>query len=322
MKRIGIGQFTYEVAEKWGDLPRGWEYVECVGVAVNSRDEVFVFTRGQHPVIVFDRDGHFLRTWGTDLLKGRPHAITIDADDFVWCVDDVDHVIYKCTGEGELVMAIGERGQCAPRWSGQPFNLPTHVAVSDKTGKVFVADGYGNSRIHRYSREGKLEHSWGSPGVEPGQFAWPHNVVLDREDNLYVADRENHRVQVFDQDGGLRSIWHDIFRPCALAIDPQGHVFVGELGAEASLQKFSAGLMDCPGLGHRISIYDLSGNLLVRVGELEEGEGPGQFMALHGVAVDSRGDLYAGEVSWTMRGQYLKPPRYLRSLQKLVRVNS
>jgi NHL repeat len=318
-KKIGLGNFVYEVAEGWGNLPRNWEYVEVVGVAVDSRDDVYVYTRGKHPVIVFDRDGGFMRSWGQDFLTGRPHAIYIDADDFVWLVDDRDHLIYKCTRDGIVVSTIGKKGQCSLRWSGLPFNLPTHVAVSHKTGKVFVADGYGNARIHRYSREGLLEHSWGSPGVEPGHFAWPHNIVLDADDNLYVADRENHRIQVFDPDGDLISIWHDIYRPCALAIDGQGHVFVGELGADVGLQSFSPGLTDCPCLGNRLSIYNRKGELLSRVGEDVGGEGPGQFLALHGAAIDSRDDLYVGEVSWSMRGQHLKPPRYLRSLQKLVR---
>src|ERR1700691_4529681 len=96
-KKIGLGNFVYEVAEEWGNLPRNWEYVEVVGVAVDSRDDVYVYTRGKHPVIVFDRDGGFMRSWGQDFLTGRPHAIYIDADDFVWLVDDRDHLIYKCT---------------------------------------------------------------------------------------------------------------------------------------------------------------------------------------------------------------------------------
>ena len=306
--------------EGWGELPRGWEYVEVVGVAVDSRDDVYVFTRGKHPVIIFDRDGVFLRSWGEDIFGGRPHAIHIDVDDYVWCVDDRDHIVYKCTREGRIVMALGTRGECAPRWSGKPFNLPTHVAVSKHTGRIFVSDGYGNARIHRYASDGTLEHSWGRPGVGPGEFAWPHNVVLDDADNLYVADRENHRMQVFDEEGNVLAIWHDIYRPCALAIDEDATVFIGELGADVGLQAFSPGLTDCPCIGNRVSIYDPGGALICRAGEDVGGEGPGQFLALHGLDVDSRGDLYVGEVSWTMRGMHLKPPRHLRSLQKLARV--
>ena len=142
----------------------------------------------------------------------------------------------------------------------------------------------------------------------------PHNVGIDQNDTVYVADRENHRVQVFDNQGRLQAVWQNIHRPDGLCVDGEGRVYIGELCA-------MDGLEDCPGLGHRVSIYDRDGKLLTRFGDPEEGESPGQFIAPHGIAVDSQGSIYVGDAAFTMRGSRLKPPRELRSFQKLRRVS-
>jgi sugar lactone lactonase YvrE len=138
----------------------------------------------------------------------------------------------------------------------------------------------------------------------------PHNVVIDKDDNIYVADRENHRVQVFNSRGELQTIWQNIHRPDGICLGADGKFYVGELGA-------IPGLEDAPGFGHRVSIYDLQGNRLALFGDPIWGDGPGQFIAPHGIAVDSRGDIYVGEASYTMKGKFMDPPRELRSFQKL-----
>ncbi|MBI2154788.1 MAG: hypothetical protein HYU24_13970, partial [Candidatus Rokubacteria bacterium] len=303
--------------EGWGRLPEGWRYVEAAGVAVDSKDHVYVFNRGEHPVIVFDREGNFLRSWGEGLV-GRAHGITIGPDDEVWLTDDGNHTIRKFTSEGKLLLTIGDPDKPATLQSGKPFNRPTHVALSPLTGDLFISDGYGNSRVHKYDPKGRHLFSWGEPGTDPGCFNLPHNIATDAEGLVYVADRENHRVQIFDGEGRYLAQLNNLHRPCGLLIDRRegGAIYVGELGSDLAVNQ------SVPNLGGRVSILSLKGDLLGRVGDRFRGEKPGQFVAPHGVVTDSRGDLYVAEVSYTAKGRHENPPREIRSLQKFVRVAS
>ena len=147
-------EMRFEPVVGWGQLPEGWHYVEVAGVAVDTRDNVFCFTRGEHPVIVFDRDGRFLRSWGEGQIR-RAHAITIDADQMVWLTDDLHHTVRKFTPEGKHLLTIGNPDVPATLQGGQPFNRPTHVAICPRTGYLFISDGYGNSRVHKYAPDGR-----------------------------------------------------------------------------------------------------------------------------------------------------------------------
>jgi DNA-binding beta-propeller fold protein YncE len=307
---------AFRVLEGWGKLPEGWHYVEAAGVAVDSKDRVYVFNRGEHPLIVFDREGNFLRSWGEGRV-GRAHGITIGPDDEVWLTDDGNHTIRKFTPEGTLLLTIGDPDKPATLQSGKPFNRPTHVALSPLTGDLFISDGYGNSRVHKYDPKGRHLFSWGEPGTDPGCFNLPHNIATDAEGLVYVADRENHRVQVFDAEGRYLVQLNNLHRPCGLLIDRRegGTIYVGELGSDLAVNQ------SVPNLGGRVSILSLKGDLLGRVGDRFRGEGPGQFVAPHGVVTDSRGDLYVSEVSYTAKGRHENPPREIRSLQKFVRVS-
>ncbi|MBI2555000.1 MAG: hypothetical protein HYV92_11460 [Candidatus Rokubacteria bacterium] len=308
---------AFRALEGRGRLPEGWRYVEAAGVAVDSKDHVYVFNRGEHPVIVFDREGNFLRSWGEGLV-GRAHGITIGPDDEVWLTDDGNHTIRKFTSEGKLLLTIGDPDKPATLQSGKPFNRPTHVALSPLTGDLFISDGYGNSRVHKYDPKGRHLFSWGEPGTDPGCFNLPHNIATDAEGLVYVADRENHRVQIFDGEGRYLAQLNNLHRPCGLLIDRRegGAIYVGELGSDLAVNQ------SVPNLGGRVSILSLKGDLLGRVGDRFRGEKPGQFVAPHGVVTDSRGDLYVAEVSWTAKGRHETPPREIRSLQKFVRVAS
>ncbi len=308
---VGSGNLTFQALEEWEKLPEGWSLHECPGVAVDSQDNVYVLTRGERPIIVFDRDGAFLRSFGEGLFSNRTHGLYIAHDDSVLVADDGIHTIQKFSSTGEKLMEIGERNKPAAKWSGEPFNRPTSAAIMPSNGDVYISDGYGNSRIHVYSGTGEYKLSWGSPGIDAGQFIRPHNIAVDKNDRVLVADREAHRVQVFDAKGKFITMWSNIHRPDAMVLRDD-LVFVGELNG-------MAGVDDAPGLGHRVGIYDLDGKLQERFGDEIEGEGPGQFIAPHGVAVDSRGDLYVSEVAYTIRGQFMDPPRSPKSLKKLLR---
>ena len=310
----GSETLKYTVVEGWGKPPPGYRYVEAAGVAVDSKDNVYVFCRGEHPVIVFDREGNFLRSWGEG-LGSRAHAITIGPDDEVWLTDDGNHTIRKFTSEGKLLLTIGDPDRPATLQSGKPFNRPTHVALCPRTGELYISDGYGNSRVHKYDPGGRHLFSWGEPGTDPGCFNLPHNIATDREGLVYVADRENHRVQIFDPKGRYLAQWSNLHRPCGLFADPRNdhYFYVGELGTGLAVNAA------VPNIGNRVSILSITGELIGRFGDKFGGEGPGQFVAPHGVATDSRGDLYVAEVSYTVKGRHENPPREIRSLQKLAR---
>ena len=308
---VGSGALTFEVADGWGTLPEGMSLKETPDVAVDSKDNVYAFSRGDHGVVVFDRDGNYLKAWGAEVF-GNAHGICIGPDDAVYCVDNGDHTVRKFSIDGELLMTLGTKDKPSPRFSGDAFNLPTGLAVSNKTGDLFISDGYGNSRIHKYSGDGEHIMSWGEAGIGPSQFVIPHNICTDMDDNVYVADRECHRVQVFDANGKLQAMWNNIWKPSGIRVGADGNVYVAELIADAYYS-------DAPNFGHRVTVYDQSGNRVAVLGDNYWGEKPGQFVSPHGICLDSHGDVYVGEVSWTMMGRTLEPPREMRSLQKLVR---
>ena len=190
---------------------RAGQLVEVAGVATDAADNVLVFNRGEHPVIVFDRQGRFLRSWGEGLFM-RPHGITIGPDDAVYCVDDSDHTVRKFTPEGRLLLTLGTSGQRLghrrhdrrlPHDSSRrpgPSICPTNLALASD-GTMYVADGYGNARVHRFSPDGRLLGSWGEPGAGPGQFHLPHGIAVDAAGTVWVADRENSRLQLFSPAG-------------------------------------------------------------------------------------------------------------------------
>ena len=314
MVTLGTGNYTYEVVENWAKLPDGWGFKEVAAVGVDANDNVYAFNRGEHPMMVFDRHGNFLRSWGEGVFP-RAHGITASPDGTLFCTDDGDHTVRKCTLEGKVLFTLGMSGKPAPFMSGEPFNRCTHVALDPRSGDFYVSDGYCNARVHKYSPDGKLLFSWGESGTEPGEFNIVHNIATDSAGWVYVADRENHRIQVFDANGKFETQWVNMARPCGLYIDQASDIaYVGELGVAIGSNA------QANGVGPRISLYDTKGNVLARLGNKPEGEAPGQFIAPHGICIDSRGDIYLGEVSWTHTGSRLNPPRELRSLQKLVRV--
>ena len=196
---LGSGEFTYREERDWAKLPDGWSFDDVAAVAVDHRDQVYVFNRGEHPMIVFDRAGNFLRSWGEGVFN-RPHGVSVAADGTLYCTDDGDHTMRHCTLDGKVLMTIGVPGKPAPYMSGEPFHRCTHTAQSPQ-GDIYVSDGYGNARVHKYAPDGRLLFSWGEPGTDPVQFNIAHNICCDADGWVYVADRENHRVQVFNGDG-------------------------------------------------------------------------------------------------------------------------
>lgn len=313
---IGSGDYRYSI-ESWPTLPAGWVLGDVAGVAISDKDEIYLFTRGERPLLVFDSAGNLLRHWGEGQFI-RPHGIDIGPDGTIYCTDDGAHVVRTFTPEGKELLRIGLPGEPEPKMSGLPFNKCTHTALSP-SGDIYVSDGYGNARVHKYSPNGKLLFSWGGPGISPGEFNFPHNIVSDADGWLYVADRENHRVQVFNGDGKFETQWHSLHRPCALCkTDGTNPLFyVGELGPSLAAN------ITFPNLGPRISVVAADGSIVARVGDEVAGLETNQFVAPHGIAVDSLGNIYLGEVSYTAWPQFFPGqdlPDTLRTMRKLVRM--
>jgi sugar lactone lactonase YvrE len=286
--RFGQGEYQYELVEGWGQLPSGWEFKEVAAIAVDSQDRVYAYHRGMRPVIVFSRSGDVIGSWGDGFLA-EAHGMYIDASDQLFMVDRGGHTIEKCTSEGRKLLTIGEKYQCAPKYSNLPFNMPQGVATAP-SGEIYVADGRRYSHaVHKFSADGKHLKSWGRQGNGPGEFGEPHSVWILPDGTVMVGDRGNDRIQYFTADGDFIRAWTGLEHPDHFYVAPDGTVYIAEIRT------------------HTINIYSPDGKRLSRWGGQASHE-PGQFFAPHGVWVDRHGDLYVSEV---MKG---------RRVQKFARV--
>jgi DNA-binding beta-propeller fold protein YncE len=271
---VGQGNFSYAVDKHWGRHTGQQSAFGLIsGVACDSRDRVYLFNRLPDPrVLVLDRSGNLLNEWGRGQF-GHPHGIWISPEDEVYLTDRDTHLVTRWTTDGRLLQSWGTPGQ--PGAPGQPFNQPTHAFVASD-GAMFVSDGYGQRRVHRFGSDGKLERSWGEEGDGPGQFALPHDVWIDERGRVIVCDRENQRIQFFDREGVYLAEWNDLKAPMQVFIRDE-IIYLAEAGQQ-------------------ISILTLDGQTLARWGS--RGPGDDQFTdSPHSIWVDSRGDVYVSEVT-------------------------
>ena len=258
---IGAGDFRYEYQPEWARLLSGMSLQGPSGVAVDSSDRVYVFQRRGPCVVVFNPNGTVRGVW--QRREGVPadaHHIHVGPDDMVYLVDRDAHQVLFYNAAGDLVKSLGTRDRAEMQ---APFNHPADLCVAP-SGELYVADGYGNSSVHRFSPDGDYISSFGSPGSGPGQFRVPHSIRVSNDGRVYVADRENHRVQVFTADGEFITEWTDFKCPMGVHIDANQVVYVTD---------------QVP----RISMYSLDGELLAR-GRTFEGA--------HQVYTDSQGNIY------------------------------
>ena len=232
---IGHGKNRYRFERDWAKLPRGWSFDSpapagrpprtCVRGAATANGEVLVLARSAHPVMVFDAEGRFVTAWGEGSFSGFVHGLSVDPAGHVWIADAGYHEVTQHAADGTLIRRFGDREFPAPTFYGRPFNMPTGVAFA-ADGAFYVSDGYGNRRVHRFAPDGTLLHSWGEAGSGPGQFALVHFIAIDDRDRVYIADRENNRIQLFDAAGKFLAEWTEFRHPSDLAFGRE-KIYVG-----------------------------------------------------------------------------------------------
>jgi sugar lactone lactonase YvrE len=298
----------------WERLPAGITHRDVPGVAVDSADRVHLFTRHPHQVLVFDSDGEFVKSWGDGIFINA-HSIVIGPDDSVYTVDNGAHVVRKFSPDAELLLTLGTPGRRSDtgwvpgvpaeihmvegvKYPGPPFNGCTDLAIA-ANGDIYVSDGYQNCCVHRFDAKGNLLQSWGTVGSGPGEFRLPHALRLAADGRVFIADRENDRIQIFSPDGEYLDEWNDVVRPCGMAFDAAGRLYVGELWRQVGNRGFVSDTRDID-QPSRMTVFDPDGKVLARWGaSADDKAAPGNFIAPHAVAIDSTGSVYVGEVTYT-----------------------
>ena len=307
MTVVGYGDHRYELDDSWPNIPEGWTLgngwagprnpipynwfaIGITDVAADSNDRIYVCNRDKHPVVVFEADsGDFVTSWGEYEFK-EAHGIHVDSEDNVWTTDRQDHIAMKHTKYGELLLEIGNRGwgmaSVSPfgthpshAFLGGPFNMPAGVSTAS-TGAIFVADGYGNRQVHRFDPSGERELSWGISGTGEGEFSLVHNVDVDSQDRVYICDRENDRIQIFDYDGNFIESWNDLYYPGGVHCDRENLVYVAEQGGSRRNRD------------NGFSVFSESGELVCAVRRPYEEKHPQP----HGICIDSKGNIYLAQL--------------------------
>jgi DNA-binding beta-propeller fold protein YncE len=266
------GGAAYHLVADFPRLPDGWSLGAVSGVATDSTGNVLVFHRGEHPILVFDHHGKFLRSFG-DGMFASAHGLRVDANDNIWVTDNANHTVIKFSHNGKALMTLGEKKVAGE--DAAHFNKPTDVAFAPN-GDFYIADGYGNSRVVKFNKEGKFLMAWGKKGAGPGEFSLPHAIQLDAAGHVYVGDRENDRVQVFDAGGKFLRQFGS-FAPFGLFITPDQTLFVAD------------------GRANRILKMTLDGKVLASWGTA--GVEPGDFQMPHGLTATGDGAVYVSEIT-------------------------
>ena len=286
----------HEVVPGWPSLPEDHVLGLCAGVGVDSHNHVFVFHRRERvwstpfpkePIaaatvsVIDGQSGKLLASWGAGRFI-MPHGLTIDREDHVWLTDVGLHQVFKFTHDGSLLLTLGERGK--PGADASHFNLPTDVAVLPD-GSFYVSDGYRNTRVVKFAADGRYEFEWGGKGDAPGQFNLPHGIAVDARGRVFVCDRTNSRLQVFNARGKFLAQWKGphIGRPYGVAVGPDGHIYLID-GGDPAAQPAERG---------KAVELDAEGGVLDTFGS--PGKGSGQFQTGHDIAVAPDGAVYVAE---------------------------
>lgn len=269
---------SYQVLPGFFKLPDHFNFGEVSGVVLDQRGHIFIFNRGQQPLVEFTASGKFVRTIGDGLFEGS-HGLRIDPQGNLWTTDVTTHVVLRLNREGHVTMVLGRKGRAGETES--LFNQPTDIGFGPN-GEIFVTDGYGNSRIVKFDGQGQFIKAWGKKGNGPGEFNLPHTIVVDPRGRLIVGDRDNMRIQLFDLDGNYLAQWTHAGSPWGLELTKHGFLFMVD------------------GYANRVVKLDLDGNVLGAFGAA--GKTEGRFAFAHSIAVGKQSEIFVAEIlNWRVQ---------------------
>ncbi len=289
---------SYVLVKNWPDLPSDFILGNPTGLGINSENNIVVFHRAssvwqepmskdkiqENTITVFDKQtGKVINSWGANLFI-MPHGLEIDKENNIWVTDVALHQIFKFSSDGTLLLTLGEAEVAGN--DGEHFNLPTDVAVS-ADGTFYVSDGYGNSRVIKFSKDGTYLFEWGKFGNKQGEFNIPHGIDLDKNGYVYVADRENNRIQKFDSEGNFITLWQNqtTDQLYSVTIDNQKNYLFGidYMIVNDTIIK-----------GSDIFRFDLDVNLQTQFGRTGFYDGP--ISRYHDIQIDDEGSIYVGDI--------------------------
>jgi len=325
--QTGIPEIPYDSAPNLLKLPEHIHMGEAVGVATNSKGKIFVYTRtgssnailggsrtfthGGARLFEFSRNGVFVREIGQGLYAFLfAHVVRVDPQDNIWVVDEGSNMVVKFSPEGRILMTMGRKPESVPvaareagrggaaagaGVAGDNFNRPTDVAW-DTAGNIFVSDGYGNSRVAKFDKNGKFVKSWGSRGTAPGQFNTPHSIATDAAGNVYVGDRGNKRLQVFDNDGAFKAQYTNVGAPWAVCVSPGRHQYLYSSNSNGTASMDNGEIYKMELDGRILGKFGLAGKLIK------------EFGSVHEIDCRNPNELYVGEITnWRVQRLSLRP---------------
>ncbi len=303
--RISLAE-GYEPDASWphpSHKETGWGAM--AGVAIDPAGRIWTFNRGPRPVQVFEPDGSPSQVWGEPRTGAgepvefrEPHQIRFDRSGHAWLVDSGLHAIRKFKLDGTLLQTLGTPGE--PGADAAHFDKPTDIAIAPE-GDLFVSDGYGNNRVVHFNAQGKFVKTWGSLGAAPGEFSLPHSIAIDSRGRLYVADRNNARIQVFDRSGKFLAQWRNLMTPWHLVITEADEVYACGSSPMRWSSRWIKSLalpgivLGVPPKDQLVMVFSPEGHVQ-RLWTFPMGKRPGEVEWVHGMAVDSRGNLYLGDI--------------------------
>ena len=299
-EKNSVNQVSYKLVSNWPELSKGYKLSQPTGIGIDKYDHLFVFHRAgrkwttpfpdslisQNTILELDNEsGKILHSWGANYFI-MPHGLSVDKENNIWVTDVGLHQIFKFSHDGKLLMKLGVAK--VPGNDAAHFNLPTDIAVADN-GSFYVSDGYGNSRVVKFSSSGKYIKSWGTYGNKPGEFIIPHGITIDHNNTIYVADRQNNRVQLFDTSGNfLKELKNDakVEQLPSITIDNTDHLFA--IDYDPTIK------MDSTVMGSTIFEYDSSQHANNHFGAT--GSTKRTTCWFHDIAIDSKGNIYVGDI--------------------------
>jgi DNA-binding beta-propeller fold protein YncE len=290
--RINLAK-CYKVDPSWPKAADEMDWGAVPGVAVDEEDRVYVFTRAKTPIRIYDKNGKFQRGFGEGDIKSA-HYLKLDPEGNIWVTDIGNHTVLKYSPKGKLLLEIGTRGKSG--CDKTHMNKPTDVAVTP-SGDIFVSDGYGNNRVVHFDRNGKYVKEWGKGGIANGQFNVPHAIAVDSKGKLFVADRSNVRIQVFDQKGKFLEDWRNLLVPWGLSMTAKDEIWA--CGSSPMAWPEKGKFLGCPPKDQLFMKIDTSGRVreMWTIPKGKDGEEkPGEVNWLHAIDVDSQGNVYAGDI--------------------------